>query len=166
MKSRLFLIRLLDNYVLPSFDLWIDCFHEEKNEEMNKELPKITAFTKVFHGVASELKKEFAMKIRVPSRCMLACYPGSGARYLAHRDNEAIRPNVFQNSREVTAILYINPDWKQGDGGELCAHLGAKADDQEGSRRIFCRQISCWVKRRGDSLRNGGHFMRKILEIP
>jgi len=111
--------------------VWVDCF-TENNDEMQKELPKVTAFTKIFHGVASELKKELVVKMRVPSRCMLACYPGSGARYLAHRDNEAIRPSVYQNSREVTAILYINPDWKEGDGGELCAYLGAKSNDQDG----------------------------------
>ena len=49
-------------------------------------------------------------------RCMLACYP-TGSRYVRHRDTSPLLPG-----RVATAILYLNDDWKQGDGGELALH--------------------------------------------
>ena len=49
--------------------------------------------------------------LAVPRNCMLALYPGSGAAYVAHRDN-ARRGSPSRNRRAVTAILYANrSDW-------------------------------------------------------
>ena len=47
------------------------------------------------------------------SKMMLTCYPGGGARYTRHCDN------ANRNGRRLTAILYLNPAWRDGDGGEL-----------------------------------------------
>ncbi len=47
----------------------------------------------------------------------LACYPGGGARYAAHRDAFAGDP-----SRRVTAICYLNDGWRPEHGGELVVH--------------------------------------------
>lgn len=46
----------------------------------------------------------------------LACYPGEGARYAPHLD-------AFQNdeARRLTAICYLNPDWRPEHGGQLHA---------------------------------------------
>lgn len=54
------------------------------------------------------------------SRAMVACYPGAGARYAKHCDN-ACRDGDGSacNGRRLTAILYLNGDWKATDGGEL-----------------------------------------------
>lgn len=41
---------------------------------------------------------------------MLTCYPGEGSRYIRHVDNGN------ENGRKLTAIMYLNPDWKDGDG--------------------------------------------------
>lgn len=46
----------------------------------------------------------------------LACYPGGGARYVKHKDAFARGPN-----RRVTAIYYLNADWRPKDGGLLRA---------------------------------------------
>lgn len=46
----------------------------------------------------------------------LACYPGDGARYAAHRDAFAGDP-----ARRLTAICYLNPDWRPEHGGQLVA---------------------------------------------
>ena len=47
----------------------------------------------------------------------ITCYPGHGARYVRHVDNNA------NNGRILTCILYANPEWAAGDGGELRLHL-------------------------------------------
>lgn len=47
------------------------------------------------------------------SRYMVTCYPGNGARYTRHCDN------ADRNGRRLTALLYLNPDWKPTDGGSL-----------------------------------------------
>ncbi|KAI8814024.1 GlcNAc-domain-containing protein [Cladochytrium replicatum] len=40
-------------------------------------------------------------------------YPGSGTRYVAHRDSSPLNPY-----RKITVLFYVN-DWKDGDGGSL-----------------------------------------------
>jgi SM-20-related protein len=56
----------------------------------------------------------------------LARYPGEGAAYIRHRD--AFRGG---ESRIVTAIYYLNPEWRSEDGGALRAHLRGGARDIE-----------------------------------
>ncbi|HPQ95792.1 MAG: 2OG-Fe(II) oxygenase [Thiothrix sp.] len=48
--------------------------------------------------------------------CHFAWYP-QGARYQTHLD--AFRGN---NNRRLSTVLYLNPDWQTGDGGELVIH--------------------------------------------
>jgi len=53
-------------------------------------------------------------KINGRTRIMVACYPGGGSHYVRHVDN----PN--RDGRVVTAIYYLNKDWKtKNDGGTL-----------------------------------------------
>ncbi|KAJ1407014.1 hypothetical protein B484DRAFT_456670 [Ochromonadaceae sp. CCMP2298] len=61
------------------------------------------------------------------SRAMVTCYPGADSRaagdigggpglcrgYTRHCDN------AVGNGRKLTAILYLNDDWREGSGGEL-----------------------------------------------
>ena len=47
------------------------------------------------------------------SEAMCTVYPATGAGYRYHCDN----PNT--NGRRLTGILYLNPAWRAGDGGEL-----------------------------------------------
>jgi hypothetical protein len=72
--------------------------------------------------------------LAVPRHCMLACYPGGGAGYAAHRDNAADVRSASRNRRAVTAILYANAaDWEAArDGGALRCHVGAAAHDEDG----------------------------------
>jgi SM-20-related protein len=46
---------------------------------------------------------------------MLAEYPSGGSKYVKHRD---AAPSEYAG-RKLTALLYLNEDWKQSDGGEL-----------------------------------------------
>ena len=50
------------------------------------------------------------------SQPMLALYPGKSAAYPRHVDNPRTSRD---NGRIITAILYLNPSWAAGDGGEL-----------------------------------------------
>ena len=49
---------------------------------------------------------------------MVACYPGdSSVGYVKHRDS---RPDLrTPPGRKVTALFYLNPDWRETDGGQL-----------------------------------------------
>lgn len=44
----------------------------------------------------------------------LACAVGGGAKYPKHIDNLGL-----PDTRKVTCIYYINPDWNEANGGEL-----------------------------------------------
>jgi len=44
----------------------------------------------------------------------LTCYPGKGARYMRHLD-----AYVGASARKITCLYYINPNWKEEDGGQL-----------------------------------------------
>jgi len=75
------------------------------------------------------------------SRCkiMATCYPQDGKRYVAHYDN----PN--RNGRKVTIILYLNEEWRQGDGGVLRAKTrGVQVDVAP----LFNRLFVFWSDRR------------------
>ena len=56
----------------------------------------------------------------------LARFPGGGARYRRHRDAFPGRSN-----RRVTAIYYVNPDWRPEHGGLLRLHLAEGSADVE-----------------------------------
>ncbi|CAD7971237.1 unnamed protein product [Amoebophrya sp. A25] len=64
-----------------------------------------------------------------PVQAMLARYPGNGARYVRHRDNETVDgPRRKMNYRCLTAILYLSDTcdqtpWKAENGGQLRAYL-------------------------------------------
>lgn len=58
------------------------------------------------------------------SNAMATCYPGSGAHYVRHCDNTS----EIRNGRRLTALFYVNPLWKSGDGGELRMFAPQMAD--------------------------------------
>jgi Rps23 Pro-64 3,4-dihydroxylase Tpa1-like proline 4-hydroxylase len=47
------------------------------------------------------------------SDCMLAIYPGNGARFARHIDN------TTKDGRRLTVLIYLNPSWSAGQGGCL-----------------------------------------------
>jgi len=48
------------------------------------------------------------------TQIQLACYPGGGARYVRHLDSF-----VGGTNRRLTALYYLNTEWKKEDGGCL-----------------------------------------------
>eukprot|EP00405_Crypthecodinium_cohnii_P026442 CAMPEP_0206492494 /NCGR_PEP_ID=MMETSP0324_2-20121206/46146_1 /ASSEMBLY_ACC=CAM_ASM_000836 /TAXON_ID=2866 /ORGANISM="Crypthecodinium cohnii, Strain Seligo" /LENGTH=707 /DNA_ID=CAMNT_0053974929 /DNA_START=32 /DNA_END=2155 /DNA_ORIENTATION=+ len=61
------------------------------------------------------------------SKAMIACYPGGGARYVKHVDNDGKHP--LCKTRLLTALMYLNESWQPGDGGELAVF--SSDDDTE-----------------------------------
>eukprot|EP01047_Picozoa_sp_COSAG01_P022681 COSAG01_NODE_1356_length_10592_cov_4.971995_8_plen_71_part_00 len=48
---------------------------------------------------------------------------GRPARHQPHRDNTPIPGTEGENAREITCLLYLNPTWEQGWGGQLRCHV-------------------------------------------
>jgi SM-20-related protein len=61
----------------------------------------------------------------------LGYYPGNGALYVKHID---ALPK--KNLRRVTALLYLNPDWKPEHGGHLRLHLDPELDVEPKLNRL------------------------------
>ena len=66
------------------------------------------------------------------SKAMCTVYPGAGARYVRHVDN----PD--RNGRLLTALLYLNPEWQEGDGGELRVFRCLRADGADAAAFADC----------------------------
>merc|ERR1711933_280120 len=58
--------------------------------------------------------------VRGRVRPMVTCYPGDGARFAKHHDNDCAHGTEDScNGRKLTAIVYLNPDWQPRHGGLL-----------------------------------------------
>ena len=61
---------------------------------------------------------------------MVACYPGGGAAYGPHVDNADGDGRTGQDyGRCFTAVFYLNPQWKERDGGALRVFLQDRDPD-------------------------------------
>ncbi|CAO3697679.1 unnamed protein product [Rhizopus stolonifer] len=72
----------------------------------------------------------------------LAYYHPNGAHYERHRDALPTDDPQDKDQRRVTAVLYLNPGWVSGDGGELKIH--GRLDKQgfpEGADRLVKPQL-------------------------
>jgi SM-20-related protein len=77
--------------------------------------PALNELHRVFQSLQSQLNETLFLGLR-SFELQAAVYPGGGAHYRRHLD-------AFPGSenRVVTAIVYLNPDWRPEDGGELLA---------------------------------------------
>ena len=48
---------------------------------------------------------------------------GAGGRAIFHQDMYSGGSAGFENTRLLTILCYLNPDWKPGDGGVGCPML-------------------------------------------
>ncbi|KAL3157277.1 hypothetical protein ABBQ38_001510 [Trebouxia sp. C0009 RCD-2024] len=82
--------------------------------------------------VLQDLQTDLHAAMRLEKRSaeyQLAVYMGAGSQYVKHRDalpDDGADPN----QRRVTAILYANPDWAPGHGGELRLWIPPGASDR------------------------------------
>eukprot|EP00747_Dinoflagellata_sp_TGD_P091786 gnl/TRDRNA2_/TRDRNA2_165184_c0_seq1.p1 gnl/TRDRNA2_/TRDRNA2_165184_c0~~gnl/TRDRNA2_/TRDRNA2_165184_c0_seq1.p1 ORF type:complete len:396 (+),score=54.77 gnl/TRDRNA2_/TRDRNA2_165184_c0_seq1:88-1188(+) len=91
------------------------------------------------HMTPPALPAQLDAVLTVPTKAMLASYPGRGARYKLHQDNRYMPTSGKRlNPRELTVIAYANPgDWDlDRDGGALrlyphSSHLLTEAELQK-----------------------------------
>ena len=96
---------------------WYDGTEEfwKKNGSLQDHLQKCDTFV-------SELSEHISGLdgILNRSKAMVTCYPGNGARYIKHTDNNCkFGDGDSCNGRRLTALTYLNDSWQHGDGGEL-----------------------------------------------
>ncbi|CBJ30213.1 [Skp1-protein]-hydroxyproline N-acetylglucosaminyltransferase, family GT60 [Ectocarpus siliculosus] len=67
----------------------------------------------------------------------LARYPGDGRGYVRHRDTPRSAQDSEEAERKITALYYLNPDWRPSMGGQLRVHLDSRpeAAAEEGGPR-------------------------------
>jgi len=61
----------------------------------------------------------------------LAVTSSGGSKYPRHVDNVSGIHVGSKDLRKLTAILYLNPSWTSGDGGELRIYLGVPESDRK-----------------------------------
>ncbi|KAI7867852.1 hypothetical protein BDF14DRAFT_1799777 [Spinellus fusiger] len=90
--------------------VWLD-----PTQNTSPHIAKILAF---IHG---PLHHDMAEMIRLhgSTEYQLAYYHPQNAQYEQHRDAFPVDDPSDQQQRRVTAIVYLNPVWASGDGGEL-----------------------------------------------
>lgn len=84
--------------------------------------PKFAALWGMFEALRCELNRDVWLGL-ARFDAQLAHYPGAGERYARHRDAFA-----GPESRRLTAIVYLNPQWRASHGGELRIHSTPTVD--------------------------------------
>ena len=86
----------------------------------------LARYMKKMDTLVSELGERPCMRehglagVQDRSKAMCTCYPGGGARYTMHCDNHCtVGDGDKCNGRRLTALLYLNDGWTEGDGGQL-----------------------------------------------
>jgi SM-20-related protein len=81
----------------------------------SEDTPALSTLHRVFESLQAQVNEGLFLGLRC-FELQAAVYPGGGAHYRRHLD-------AFPGSenRVVTAIVYLNPDWKPEQGGELVA---------------------------------------------
>lgn len=102
---------------LPRGDLmaWLGAAEYVKHAPLRRYLGAVDALVRALEATP-RLRDELGG--RTPLRreeMQLTCYPGDGARYVKHVDNN----DVERGGRRLTTIYYANEAWCEGDGGEL-----------------------------------------------
>lgn len=84
--------------------------------------PAFAAAHEAFEALRAELNEKAYVGLR-RFDMQLALYPGHGERYQRHKD-----AFVGDDNRRMTAILYLNPDWRPEHGGQLRIHGHGQVD--------------------------------------
>jgi len=81
--------------------------------------PLVSRLSGLAGRLAALLPDELA-DVQLRSDAQLAFYPATGARYVRHVDNTCSSGRGrLCNGRRLTAVYYLNREWRESDGGEL-----------------------------------------------
>lgn len=72
--------------------------------------------------------------------CHYAWYP-EGAFYKTHFDTFRFDPLRGSSTRVISSVLYLNPDWQKGDGGELVIYRPDESGILETIAPLFGRLV-------------------------
>jgi len=94
--------------------------------------------------LVSELKSHVPelQKVTGRSKAMVACYPGGGARYVKHIDNDGKHP--LCRTRLLTGLMYLNDGWRAGDGGELVVLDAGDSKERQVVEPLSSRLVLFW----------------------
>ena len=84
-------------------------------------------------------------QIRRQQRAMCAVYPGEGARYTVHTDNDCHNGDGEGcNGRRLTTILYLNPAWSDCHGGQLRIYTDETRENSVDIAPVMGRVVLFW----------------------
>lgn len=115
--------------------VWLDASIDYKNDSKRNINEILKMLSK---GLVQDLSKVLHLNGKVEYQ--LAYYHPQNARYERHRDAFPVSDQDDVTQRRVTAIVYLNPDWVPGDGGELRI-FGRNGDPDQDVQPIATRMV-------------------------
>jgi Rps23 Pro-64 3,4-dihydroxylase Tpa1-like proline 4-hydroxylase len=115
--------------------VWLDpsTDYEDDSKRHINEILKMLSL-----GLVQDLSKVLHLNGKVEYQ--LAYYHPQNARYERHRDAFPVSDQEDITQRRVTAIVYLNPDWIAGDGGELRIY-GKNGEPDQDIQPIATRMV-------------------------
>jgi len=113
----------------------------------NKALEQSAALSQCVDWFSKRLHEDLAKVVHLHGQAeyQLAYYPPDSSHYERHRDSFPTSDKNDRDQRRVTAIVYFNPEWKQGDGGELRIFDKGLGDEAEKQIDISPKAARCVV---------------------
>ncbi|KAF9425512.1 hypothetical protein BGZ94_007468 [Podila epigama] len=113
----------------------------------NKALEQSAALNHCVEWFSKKLHDDLAKVVHLHGQAeyQLAYYPPDSSHYERHRDSFPTSDKNDRDQRRVTAIVYFNPDWVQGDGGELRIFDKGLGDEAEKQIDIAPKAARCVV---------------------
>ncbi|KAF9393893.1 hypothetical protein CPC16_000811 [Podila verticillata] len=113
----------------------------------NKALEQSAALSQCVDWFSKRLHEDLAKVVHLHGQAeyQLAYYPPDSSHYERHRDSFPTSDKNDRDQRRVTAIVYFNPEWKQGDGGELRIFDKGLGDEAEKHIDISPKAARCVV---------------------
>lgn len=125
--------------------------------------PALQAFWELAEGLRLALNQALFLGLESLEAHYALYEPG--AYYARHRDRFR-----DQDTRQVSLVLYLNPNWQVGDGGELCLyHQGQTTEVCPRNNTLVCFLSDMWhevkvAKQKRCSLT--GWYLRRDLQNP
>ncbi|CAE7847715.1 phyA [Symbiodinium necroappetens] len=104
--------------------LWLRFASPEERQDLQRRAPALLELGEALSGLPGALQRVaqaagiHAPAMRLFPSLMAATY-GPGSHYVPHQDKYSGGSAGFENTRMLTILCYLNPDWQPGDGGEL-----------------------------------------------